>query len=430
VPGACSAGYRLSMADTWIGSQIVLRSEGGSVDCNLPRTMRESISRAAGSGSLNALMIWADAPPVETSRIIRICRDYGVQVYLWLPVLADTYGYEIREEELVVTAEGQRGNGWIGRWGLLGSNAEEFLFVCPNNDAAVQRIFSAYRSLMDDLDLDGVMLDRIRYPSFVNGFETLYTCFCDHCRGKFIAETGRDFDRLRIVVREFISSLSSWRTGNLPHWEDLEAFYQSSELQELARFRKKSIQRVVERYSKYARNRGLSVGLDLFSPSLAGTVGQDYGSLSRCCDWIKPMSYCHAVGPAGLPLELSCLNDALSALCTDLREIDTLKFLGTTLGWDLPLSSEQLLKSGVPESIVAGELDRIQDLLGSEGAHIYPGVEAVRHPGFGIDIRIETLDRYLENLPNWISGVIASWNLLYIPDENLRHLSQRMRRRS
>jgi hypothetical protein len=61
---------------------------------------------------------------------------------------------------------------------------------------------------------------------------------------------------------------------------------------------------------------------------------------------------------------------------------------------------------------------------------IYPGIEAVRHPGFGIDIRKDTLDRYLENLPNWISGVIASWNLLYIPDENLRHLSSRLHRRS
>ena len=174
----------------------------------------------------------------------------------------------------------------------------------------------------------------------------------------------------------------------------------------------------------------MSVGLDLFSPSLAGTVGQDYRSLSRCCDWIKPMTYCHAVGPAGLPLELSCLNDALGALCSDLGEIDTLKFLSTTLGWDLPLSSEQLLKSGVPESILGGELEMIGDLPDSEEVRIYPGVEAVRHPGFGIDIRIETLDRYLENLPNWISGVIASWNLLYIPEENLRHLSDRMRRRS
>jgi hypothetical protein len=415
------------MGDTWIGSQIVVRSGETPEVGDLQRTILERISKAAESGSLNALMIWADAPVKEVARIIKICRDRGVQTYLWLPVLADTYGYEIREEDLVVTAEGQRGSGWIGRWGLLGSNAEEFLFVCPNNEEVVEKIFSRHRSLMDDLDLDGVMLDRIRYPSFVNGFETLYTCFCDHCRQRFTSETGRNFDRLRVQVRELISSLSSWRFDSLPQWEDLEAFYQSSDLQELARFRKKSIQRVVERYSKHARSRGLSVGLDLFSPSLAAMVGQDYHSLSRCCDWIKPMSYCHAVGPAGLPLELSCLTDALGALCPDLKEVETLKFLSDTFDWDLPKSVDRLLRNGLSESILTKELAVIEDLSGSEGAQIYPGIEAVRHPGFGIDIRIDTLDRYLDSLPSWVSGVIASWNLLYIPEENLRHLARRIR---
>jgi len=423
-------GYRLSMAETWIGSQVVLRSSEIAQDGDLLHTIEKSISRAAESGTLNALMIWADAGLDEVARITRICRDWGVQAYLWLPLLADTYGYEIKEKDLVVTAEGQRGNGWIGRWGLLGSNAEEFLFVCPNNDAGVEKIFSVYSSLMDGLDLDGVMLDRIRYPSFVNGFETLYTCFCDHCRHRFTAETGRDFDKLRFEVRKFINSLSSWRNDNLPDWENLEAFYHSPGLQELLRFRKKSIQRVVERYSKYARSRGLSVGLDLFSPSLAGMVGQDYHALSACSDWIKPMIYCHAVGPAGLPLELSCLSDALSALCTNLNEIDSLQFLSNTIGWNLPPSVKQLLRAGITESILSGEIDMIKSLSSSERVRIFPGIEAVRHPGFGIDIRIETLDRYLESLPNWISGVIASWNLLYIPIENLRYLTGRLRRHS
>jgi len=415
------------MGDIWIGSQIVIRSGEGGLNGDLFRTIEERIPRVAESGCLNALMIWADAELEVLARIIKICRDWGVQPYLWLPLLADTYGYEIEEKDLVVTAAGQRGNGWIGRWGLLGSNEEDFLFICPNNDSTVDRIFTVYRSLMDNLDLDGVMLDRIRYPSFVNGFETLYTCFCDHCRYRFASQTGIDLGSLRLQVQEFIASLSSWRLDNLPVWQHLEAFYTTSDLEELARFRKSSIQRVVERFSKYARSRGLRVGLDLFSPSLAGTVGQDYESLSSCCDWIKPMSYCHAVGPAGLPLELSCLSEALSTLCSDLNETDTLKFLSNTLGWDLPPANDQLIGAGVPESIVRGELDRIKFLSTSPDVRIYQGVEAVRHPGFGIDIRTDTLERYLEILADWVSGVIASWNLLYIPDENLQYLARWIR---
>ncbi len=417
------------MGDIWIGSQIVIHNGEGVLNGDLFRTIEERIPRVAESGCLNALMIWADAELKVLARIIKICRDWGVQPYLWLPLLADTYGYEIKEKDLVVTAEGQRGNGWIGRWGLLGSNEEEFLFICPNNDSTVDRIFTLYRSLMDNLDLDGVMLDRIRYPSFVNGFETLYTCFCDHCRQRFASQTGIDLESLRSRVQELIDFLSTWRPDNLPVWQHLEAFYTTSDLEELVRFRKSSIQRVVGRFSEYARSRGLSVGLDLFSPSLAGMVGQDYESLSSCCDWIKPMSYCHAVGPAGLPLELSCLGEALSTLCCDLNEVDALKFLSNTLGWDLPHANKQLLGAGVPESIVTGELETIKYLSTARNVRIYQGVEAVRHPGFGIDIRIDTLERYLESLPDWVSGVIASWNLLYIPDENLQYLARRVRNR-
>ena len=79
-------------------------------------------------------------------------------------------------------------------------------------------------------------------------------------------------------------------------------------------FKKRSIARIVERFSEQARGRGLQVGLDLYSYSLAPLVGQDYELLSRAGDWIKPMTYCRAIGPAGLPLELACLLEAFQAL--------------------------------------------------------------------------------------------------------------------
>jgi hypothetical protein len=101
--------------------------------------------------------------------------------------------------------------------------------------------------------------------------------------------------------------------------------------------------------------------------------------------------------------------------------------LSNTLGWDLPPANEQLIAAGVPESIVTLELDRIKHLSTSPDVRICQGVEAVRHPGFGIDILTDTLERYLESLPDWVSGVIASWNLLYIPDENLRYLARWLR---
>lgn len=414
------------MGDTWIGSQIVVRSSSSERigESTWSQDIEQRIVRAAEIGCLDALMIWADAASEPLERIIHTCRECGLQTYLWFPVLADTYGCETSEEDLVQTAGGQRGHGWVGRWELLGSNQEEFLFICPNNEPALERIFAVYRELVESLDLDGVMLDRIRYPSCANGFETLYTCFCGSCRQALASRTSLDLEALRIRAQRFAASLASWRPGELPAWRGLEALYIEAGLEELSTFRKRSIQRVVGIFSDYARSRGLSVGLDLYSPSLAALVGQDYKLLSASCNWIKPMSYCHAVGPAGLSLELSCLSEALSTLCTGLKAADALAFLSGTLGWELPRSNTELLDSGLPEAILAGELERIDALSLCPDVRVYPGIEAVRHPGFGIDIRPATLKRYLKGLAGRAYGFIASWNLLYIPDDNLYHLAR------
>ena len=89
------------------------------------------------------------------------------------------------------------------------------------------------------------------------------------------------------------------------------------------------------------RAAGKTVGLDLFTPAIAPLVGQDYGLLAPLSDWVKPMSYCHAKGPAGLPLELAGFVRGMKAWGRNIDEKTIAAFAGRSFGGiELPGSAD------------------------------------------------------------------------------------------
>ena len=90
------------------------------------------------------------------------------------------------------------------------------------------------------------------------------------------------------------------------------------------------------------------------------------------------------------------------------------------LGWQWPAGVDELLQAGLDEQTITLELQKIAGGRLSGGARILTGIEAVRNPDFHINITEEILERYLARGLQGTAGVIASWNLLYIPDENLK----------
>ena len=191
---------------------------------------------------------------------------------------------------------------------------------------------------------------------------------------------------------------------------------------ELAAFRSRSIVRAVRRFSTHAHARGREVGLDLFSPSLASLVGQDYAALGELCDWIKTMTYRRAAGPAGLPLEIACLRRGLRELCPARDPVHLRSAFASLFPWNLPDSDVELLRHGLAESVISSELAAVNAAHVREATRVYAGLEAVSIPRFGIDITAEALRRSLAAVCPPAQGIIASWNLLHIPEANLRVL--------
>jgi len=378
------------------------------------------ILRAKEVADIDSLMIWTDHDLELYEELINACRKCGVAPYLWFPVLADVQGTLIAETDLLLTYNGSRGYGKIGAWRQLGSSEESFRFYCPNREGAVDGVFRVYTGLLDRLDFAGVMLDRIRYPSVVNGFETIFSCFCDACERDFLQTYGEPLELQKKATASLLSRLCQVTGRDMPGWRSFEELWQAEGLSHLFDFRKRSIARIAERFSAQARKRSLQVGLDLYSYSLAPLVGQDYDLLSRVGDWLKPMTYCHAIGPAGLPLELACLQEAFQTLSPRLGAAGVKRLLMGLLGWDWPGNVEELHQLGLSEEIIAIELKRISARKLSGGARIFAGIEAVRNPDFHIDITAEILERYLAHARQGATGIIASWNLVYIPEENLK----------
>jgi hypothetical protein len=234
-------------------------------------------------------------------------------------------------------------------------------------------------------------------------------------------------DSDRQTIADFVESLKQITAKELEECNSLESLWDSTGLDKFFQFRNRNVYDVVKKFSDYARSQNKQVGLDLFTPSLAPFVSQDYQLLSEHCEWIKPMSYCHVIGPAGVPLEISCLIQAMKTLCSNLSEHNIIRFCERALGVPLPESEEGIAEQGIPEEFVAKELEKIHNLQLPDDIQLYPGVEAVRNPHFSLNIDKNILEKYLSHIHQHANGFIASWNLLYIPDENLEIMGNMMK---
>ncbi|MGD0725035.1 MAG: hypothetical protein ABSB63_05675 [Spirochaetia bacterium] len=407
------------MMGPWIATQLFVGKNGMSAVTRA--RIGDAIARAQELARIDAVMIWPSAVPGLTEELVRASRNSGISPFLWFPILADVLGVPVPPDSLTLSSDGSRGNGSIGAWEGLAGGEENFLFSCPNATETLDSAFQTYESLLSSLDVDGVMLDRIRFPSPANGWESLFCCFCESCRAGFHTFAGLSLDLMRQRARDFTTRIREQGPSELrAAWTAPGALWKAAGLEKLAAFRARSVTSTVRRFSSLARARGLGVGLDLFSPSLAPLVGQDYEVLSSLCDWIKPMIYCRAVGPAGLPLEIASLWKALSTLHSVADARATGDLLSDVFSWQLPGAVEELLRSGLPAEVISSELEMIRRMSLASRTRVYAGIEAVRMPEFGIDVTPAMLARSLRQLQAPADGIVASWNLLHIPEENLR----------
>lgn len=334
------------------------------------------------------------------------------QVYLWYPFLSDYP--EMTPDHLVINLNGEKSRGWGGYAGT--GIRESFQQACPNNPSAIATSLKHLERLLTGYNFDGAFIDKIRFPSPANGFAEIFSCFCEHCAGR-AAQYSLDLEEVKYALRsaktvqkrepmKFSSGEKAWLDELLANQPVLQHF---------VNFRMDSINQVLIEIDALLKKIDKKFALDVFSPSLAPLVGQDFRFMSALADWVKPMIYRFGHGPSSLRSEIPGLIYGLQDyLGLDLEEI--MQFMRVYVKGLENVSIEEIKKTA-PLRLIQAETDLAVNQL--DGTQVYLGLETVFIAN-KMEIKPEDIREILNIGENsGVDGYVLSWDLLHTPIDNV-----------
>ena len=115
--------------------------------------------------------------------MVRKCHENGIAVIAYFSQIFDNWAYEEHPSWRLVTAEGKNMREYrggtdfkTGRYGI----------VCPNNKEYRAYVEACLTEMNTLYDFEGMFLDMTFFPE---------VCYCDSCRERYKAETGREIPR-------------------------------------------------------------------------------------------------------------------------------------------------------------------------------------------------------------------------------------------
>lgn len=337
-----------------------------------------------------AFICGLDAPADVYRRIRAIAESNGTKMYLWLPLFSELDA--VADFDPLID---HQGHPFISERKTTG-----FRFRCPSSEKNISAMLNIYDQLLDRELFDGAFLDRIRFPSFQYGLSGIFSCFCSSCMAHYRA-LGLDSDQLRATCRNAESRILARKDNPLGmrSFDGTRWKFENKVLESFFDARCHIIEKALKRVCMHLRERGFSVGLDLFSPSLSYFTGQDFETLSKLADFTKPMLYLRTDAPAGLSYELRVMDEALGDKNLLMR----------------------LLQTDTLEALAAGESRRMSMIKATAGfsADIFCGVEYCSVQGITY-VSPETLRNDIRLLQSAnAEGIAGCWNLLYATPENI-----------
>ena len=218
---------------------------------------------------------------------------HGKKFFLWLPVFAELE--EVADAELIVDYRGK------SACGVSVQKGENFLFGCPRSQVNHRLPLQIFEEYFDVSSIDGLLLDKVRYPSFGNGFASALGCFCGKCRAGYEG-MGVDTERLQWIFEQ------GDRSVFLPDGlEDMAYTFKEPLIQKFFSARAATMTQALRSISASFKEKGLQIAYDTFAPFAAYFVGQDLEAMAGQADYIKPMLYRESRSPAGMPYEYQSL---------------------------------------------------------------------------------------------------------------------------
>ncbi|MGI5900606.1 MAG: hypothetical protein ACOX8S_11930 [Christensenellales bacterium] len=251
-----------------------------------------------------------------------------------------------------------------------------FNSTCPNKKDVREYNIEAIRKKASARGVKGIFLDGARFSSPCSGRdnESFFTCFCDDCRQKAEA-FGLDFIRMRRDVKRLYDEINS---GNgVASWAnalagglDMIPFFQSFPgVFDWLNFRRICTTEHVLDVAKAVKEskEGCLMALYIFTPSLAGLVGQSYIDLRRHVDIFSPMiyrAYHRAEGPACLNTELFSMAEMITN-GNGGKWREAVRMISRLTGFCLPgYEGPEDIEKGLPPCCIGVETAKARALLG------------------------------------------------------------------
>lgn len=356
----------------------------------------EKIEKILQSFQVHKIIIGWSLETKLYHRIETLARKYNAEYFLWFPVFSESQ--LLKSMTPSIDFKGEEVEAYY-----LNEN-ESFRFCCPKEKRNQNSIIEILEEKFSAIQFDGVFLDKIRYGSFSNGIESVFSCFCPQCQ-KVYKDNHIDIKQLKKELQKIIFQEEGYEEQPLKitSYENGNYQFESEILQKFFKVKGKIIYEALLPICQYLRRKNLKIGLDTFSPHISYFAGQDIELLAGLTDFIKPMMYRITQAPAGLPFESSKL------------------IYETTKNQE----NEEIFKIWNCENkeifdieFVKRELEYMTNL-----SDIYCGIEVNK-----LDICDTTVQYIRENLEELsktdIKGFVLSWNVIMAPEENLKAVKE------
>jgi|GEM_PF-3731344 len=369
------------------------------VDETDPQRLQDHLSGALDRLPVTDLALgWRLRPEVIDA--IRSVIPDDVAVWRWVPVFVDS-GTGRPADAHVAVGPSRRAPPPFG-------DMADFCFLCLDRDEVVEAGLERAVGLGQEIDAHGILLDRIRWHSPSQSPATELTCFCDHSRER-AARDGLDLTRVAAELEGSVETLDGRRSMVTA----LLGRGGPGLVDDFLSWRSDTVTDVVARLSSGLRKAGLRSALDVFTPALTRSVGQDLRALAALGEWSKSMTYFDALGPASMPFELR----GYATWLEEADDTDAAGFLADLLGFSAPGFGGR----GPRLDALRREISRLSGSIGSDRSVV--GVDAVEIAGV-CEVDDSDLEARVGAIRDAGLGLSPCWELLFISGERIERLAR------
>lgn len=261
-----------------------------------------------------------------------VAPKYDVEIIPWVKALNAAFDGDV-ESACVRTYSGEAIRTWL----------------CPNNPLTEIYVHRLILGILEKYPSKALLLDRLRYPDWSGAtvsIERMLTCFCPHCLEK-MSTKGMNIDNLRALLESFAQDplvLQTWMQEKDKEYQLLQEWFlfRNESINDLAA----SIWNAIQIWRR-PKQRDVKYWLNLWPPSFAPLLGQDYKALGKLCEGAKHFPY-HKLGGGA---DLAAFVGALASGGGEEKEEQIFRELGTILRLG-NLTYQEYLSEGLPVSFV------------------------------------------------------------------------------